>query len=62
MGHSYKIWGSCGAQLQDMGLLWGTATRYGALVGQDSGHSKGQVLWRNTVVVALCSTGDEEEK
>ena len=39
-------------KLHDMGLSWGEA----------QAADKDRTLWRNIVVVALCSTGDEEEK
>ena len=39
------------AELQDMGLSWGEA----------QGAAKDRTLWRN-VAVALCPTGDEEDK
>jgi len=39
------------AELQDMGLSWGEA----------QATAKDGTLWRN-IVVALCPTGDEEDK
>ena len=39
------------AKLQDMGLSW----------GEGQAAAKDRTLWRN-VVVALCPTGDEEDK
>ena len=39
-------------ELQDMGLSWGEA----------QAEAKDRTLWRNMVVVALCPTGDEEDK
>ena len=39
------------AELQDMGLSWGEA----------QAAAKDRNLWRN-IVVALCPTGDEEDK
>jgi len=39
------------AELQEMGLSWGKAQAAG----------KDRTLWRN-IVVALCSTGDEEDE
>ena len=39
------------AELQDMGLSWGEA----------QAAAKDRTPWRN-VVVALCTTGDEEDK
>ena len=40
------------AELQDMGLSWGEA----------QAAAKDRTLWRNIVVVALCSTGDVQDK
>ena len=40
------------AELQDMGLSWGKA----------QATAKHMTLWRNIVVVALCPSGDEEDK
>ena len=40
------------AELQDMGLSWGEA----------QAAEKDTTLWSNIVVVALCPTGDEEDK
>ena len=40
----------------------GRATRYGAHGGQAQAAAKDMTLWRNIVVVALCPTGDEENK
>ena len=40
------------AELQDMGLSWGEA----------QATAKDRTLWRNIVVVALCHSGDKEDK
>ena len=39
-------------ELQDMGLSW----------GETQATAKDRTLGRNIVVVALCPTGDEEDK
>ena len=39
----------------------GRATRDGALVGEAQAAAKDRTLWRN-IVVALCPTGDKEDK
>ena len=38
--------------LAETGLLWGKA----------QAAAKDRTLWRNIVVIALCPTGDEEDK
>ena len=40
------------AEIQDTGLSWGEA----------QAAAKDRTLWMNIVVVALCPTGDEEDK
>ena len=39
------------AELKEMGLSW----------GETEASAKDSILWRN-IVVALCPTGDEEDK
>ena len=39
----------------------GGTTRDGALMGEAQASVKDRTLWRN-IVVALCPTGDEEDK